>query len=315
MGEVRTTHFSTEDPDQALEALGQVYARLRMYPPAGARFWMELASVSLGAVSVETVRMRCPPVSGGLDGTGVVRVGHLRSGRFSVVTDHHPIRSTPVFLFPTRPYTGWWEELGLTTVSLPLGVVEDHARALLDDPGFRLRFTGYRPRVDPRFWRATVRYLIEDVLPAEVAFDSPVLRDQSVRSLITALLHTMPSTFTEHPAGSSSTGAVTAPVRRAVAFIDAHLAEPIGVAEIAAAARLSPRGLQAAFRRALDTTPTAYLHTVRLAAAHTDLLQADPTDGATVAAIAARWGFAHRGRFAAAYRRVYGESPATTLQR
>ena len=34
----------------------------------------------------------------------------------------------------------------------------------------------------------------------------------------------------------------------------------------------------------------------------------------TVNAIAARWGFTHRGRFAAAYRNRYGQSPATTLR-
>ncbi|MFC6258517.1 hypothetical protein ACFP5Z_15825 [Kocuria oceani] len=30
--------------------------------------------------------------------------------------------------------------------------------------------------------------------------------------------------------------------------------------------------------------------------------------------VAARWGFTHRGRFAAAYRDRYGRSPAVTLR-
>ncbi|MUN63776.1 helix-turn-helix domain-containing protein [Kocuria sediminis] len=94
---------------------------------------------------------------------------------------------------------------------------------------------------------------------------------------------------------------------------ETHLAEPIGLPEIAAAARLSPRGLQAAFRRHLDTTPTGYLRTARIDAAHTDLLAASGAQ--TVAEVAARWGFAHPGRFAAAYRDHYGETPAETLRR
>jgi transcriptional regulator GlxA family with amidase domain len=77
---------------------------------------------------------------------------------------------------------------------------------------------------------------------------------------------------------------------------------------------MSPRGLQAAFRREKDTTPTAYLREARLEAAHRELLAADPTTGATVEAIAAAWGFTHRGRFAAAYRTRYGQTPATTLR-
>ncbi|MEX5302817.1 helix-turn-helix domain-containing protein [Kocuria sabuli] len=51
----------------------------------------------------------------------------------------------------------------------------------------------------------------------------------------------------------------------------------------------------------------------RLEAAHADLLAADPTTGSTVAEVAARWGFAHQGRFAAAYRPRYGQAPSTTL--
>ncbi|MGN5382482.1 helix-turn-helix domain-containing protein [Streptomyces lasalocidi] len=58
----------------------------------------------------------------------------------------------------------------------------------------------------------------------------------------------------------------------------------------------------------------AYLRRVRLAHAHRDLLAADPHSGATVGGVAARWGFAHPGRFAALYRTVYGISPAETLR-
>ncbi|WP_372460725.1 helix-turn-helix domain-containing protein [Actinomycetospora endophytica] len=48
--------------------------------------------------------------------------------------------------------------------------------------------------------------------------------------------------------------------------------------------------------------------------AHRDLEAADPTRGDTVGAIAARWGFAHPGRFAIDYRRSYGRSPGETLR-
>jgi transcriptional regulator GlxA family with amidase domain len=60
---------------------------------------------------------------------------------------------------------------------------------------------------------------------------------------------------------------------------------------------------------------SSYLRRARLAGAHADLLAADPTTGDTVAAIAARWGFAQPGRFARHYRSVYGVLPSTTLGR
>jgi transcriptional regulator GlxA family with amidase domain len=85
------------------------------------------------------------------------------------------------------------------------------------------------------------------------------------------------------------------------------------VADIADAVRVTPRAVQYMFRRHLDITPLQYLRRLRLHCAHQDLLAADPTID-TVAGIAARWGFAHTGRFAALYRQTYGQSPHTTLR-
>jgi transcriptional regulator GlxA family with amidase domain len=104
------------------------------------------------------------------------------------------------------------------------------------------------------------------------------------------------------------------PLRRALAFIDERAGDPITLDEIAHAARLSPRGLQATFRRHLDTTPLAHLRAVRMQRAHRDLEIADPTDGTSVAAVAARWGFTHLGRFAIEYRRRFGTYPSQTLR-
>ena len=98
-----------------------------------------------------------------------------------------------------------------------------------------------------------------------------------------------------------------------MAFIDACSADPIGLAEIAAAAQLSPRALQAAFRRHLGTTPLGHLRSVRLARAHADLLAARRGDGQTVSEIANRWGFSQLSRFAHDYRTRYGQSPRETL--
>ena len=74
------------------------------------------------------------------------------------------------------------------------------------------------------------------------------------------------------------------------------------------------RALQYAFRRHHGTTPLGSLRRVRLEHAHRELQAADPTRGATVAAIAARWGFARADRFATAYRETFGVLPRDTLR-
>lgn len=102
-------------------------------------------------------------------------------------------------------------------------------------------------------------------------------------------------------------------VRRAEDYIRAHAGEPLTLADIAAAAGVSVRALSEGFRKARQTTPMAWLREQRLVAARDALRQASPQD--TVAAIACDWGFGNLGRFAADYRRRFGESPSDTLRR
>jgi AraC-like DNA-binding protein len=115
----------------------------------------------------------------------------------------------------------------------------------------------------------------------------------------------------EAPGDAASSSAPV--VDRAVAFVAAHADREITVEDIAAAAGVGVRRLQEAFREQRDTTPTRFLRAVRLERAHADLVVADPAAGCTVAEVAARWGFAHAGRFAGLYRRVYGCHPRYTL--
>lgn len=104
-------------------------------------------------------------------------------------------------------------------------------------------------------------------------------------------------------------------VRRAQAFIRAHARDDVGLAEIAAAAGVTPRVLQYVFARQ-GSTPMRCLRQVRLAGAHQDLLaaRADPESAVTVTAVAGRWRFSNPGRFAAAYQRLYGQLPSRTLR-
>jgi AraC-like DNA-binding protein/anti-anti-sigma regulatory factor len=101
-------------------------------------------------------------------------------------------------------------------------------------------------------------------------------------------------------------------VERAVAFIEERARDDIGVADIAAAAFVTVRAVQLAFRHHLHTTPLGYLRQVRLERAHDQLLAADP-DGTTVTAVAADWHFSNASRFSCYYRAAYGVPPAQTM--
>jgi transcriptional regulator GlxA family with amidase domain len=104
-------------------------------------------------------------------------------------------------------------------------------------------------------------------------------------------------------------------VRRVVELIDSAPETAFTVADLAACAGVSERSLHAAFRRQLGTSPMAYVRRRRLEQAHDELLRLDPSAGVRVTDVALRHGFAHTGRFAAAYRERFGEPPSTTLRR
>jgi transcriptional regulator GlxA family with amidase domain len=96
--------------------------------------------------------------------------------------------------------------------------------------------------------------------------------------------------------------------------MEEHPSEPWTTVRLATEVHLSPRALQAGFRRDLATPPMAYLREVRLRRAH-EALSAPERDATTVRAVAAGVGMLHPSRFAAAYREAFGEMPSDTLNR
>ena len=102
-------------------------------------------------------------------------------------------------------------------------------------------------------------------------------------------------------------------VDRAVDFMEARLAQPIVVADISDALRVSPRTLRYSFEAIVGVSPTHYLLARRLNGARCDLIRSGPTG--TVEEVALRWGFGHMGRFAQHYRLTFGERPSDTCRR
>jgi AraC family ethanolamine operon transcriptional activator len=101
-------------------------------------------------------------------------------------------------------------------------------------------------------------------------------------------------------------------VRRSLELIDGSGREPLSVADLCRAAGVSRRTLEYAFQQRFGLSPKAYLLARRLDGARTELRRdhAEPS----VTHIANRWGFDHLSRFAAFYRRQFGELPSETMR-
>jgi AraC family ethanolamine operon transcriptional activator len=116
------------------------------------------------------------------------------------------------------------------------------------------------------------------------------------------------------PGGATQAGCATAATRQRVVrearqYMRTHADAPIGVPDLCAALHVSRRTLQYSFQDVLQMSPVAYLRALRLNGVRRDLQAAGD---APVGDVAARWGFWHLSRFAADYRRLFGERPSDT---
>ncbi|TNM69190.1 helix-turn-helix domain-containing protein [Streptomyces sp. NP160] len=200
----------------------------------------------------------------------------------------------------------------VTTLRLPSHHVDDAARLLADGPVTFGALTPVSPAAH-RYWRSLLKLVAGALADPDSPLGSPLLAAEMARTAAVACLHVFPHSATSQHHLREPAGPMPATVRRAVAHIEARAHEPVQLHEIAAAAGATPRALQHGFRRHLGTSPLGHLRRVRLELAHRELRSADPAHE-TVAAVAARWGFANAGRFAAAHLEAFGELPSQTLR-
>jgi transcriptional regulator GlxA family with amidase domain len=102
-------------------------------------------------------------------------------------------------------------------------------------------------------------------------------------------------------------------VRRALDMMTRHSGEPLAVVDLCCAAGVCERTLRNAFHRVHGVSPKQYLIRYRLEAAHEALLCAGGERGA-VTRVATDYGFLELGRFAGAYRDLFGVRPSDTLR-
>ena len=97
-------------------------------------------------------------------------------------------------------------------------------------------------------------------------------------------------------------------------FLETHPSQPLYLTEICAAIGVAERTLRVACEEHLGMGPIRFLSLRRMHLVRRALQQADPST-TTVTRLAADHGFWELGRFAVAYRVLFGESPSESLRR
>jgi AraC-like DNA-binding protein len=312
------TTYGTDDPLEARRFVEEAYgARLRVAAPQGKGGTLTLDRLQVGEVEIADldlpldVMMRLP-------GRGDYVFATVLGGRSECERDGATTRyargDTYLGIKADGEGTADTEHLHVSTVSVPAPLLDEVAGAGGEAAGWS--FTSVRPLGgSARRWRRTVREvrgLIADLDGAA----APLVIGQAGRLLAGTALTVFPnSAVAAADEREGCRDATPAALRRATGFIEANPDIDISLADVARAACVTQRTLRLAFRRHLDTTPTAYLRRVRLAQARDDLLNGSPDAGVTVSRVAVDWGFADPTRFARHYRAAYGEAPGETLGR
>lgn len=243
-------------------------------------------------------------------------VARMRGGRLENRRPDGEQRLRPGDVFvaaqPGAPVSATVEDLDVETFAMDAELLASVAQAGPGDDA-PIRFLSHEPcsPQDALRWRRSFDLVERETRTGQL---SPLAQALAARYLARTALAVLPSTAVLAPTVEDRHDAHPRTLRRALAHIEAHPQHDLTVAEIAAAADVSVRAVQLAFRRHLDTTPLAYLRRVRLAHAYDELATRDRTQ-TTVTDVAARWGFFNAGRFSAAYRHEYGQLPHDTLQR
>jgi AraC-like DNA-binding protein len=297
----------TADPATAAEAIARTHSTHGVDVDAGgAPFWFAERVRGTRLLSLESTSCT-GVVSGTIEPGDAMMLAWLKSGRGSI--DGYDAAIGRPVLYRNAPQPVRFESFQKDVLRIDRAIVEEVAAERGNWVPGPLEF---QPRHVPEgptlaAWWLMVRTVAAEVLggPDSVSMErEQELTRFAAGGLLTAIPH--------WPVGQRGPRtAASARFARAEAFLLEHVTEEISVADVAAAAGLSVRGLQSAFNRHHGITPLAYLRRIRLLLAR-EQLQSDSER--SIADIARASGFAHLGRFAGAYRDEFGELPRHTRQ-
>ena len=238
------------------------------------------------------------------------------SGTAVVTSDADVVHANPDVLTVLQPGARsrmvWSGDCSMLMLQVPRQVVEQRAyeSGRPSKPRIALAHTRQDPDVGA-WWQAVV-----DMARNLDRFGQHWLRHPAACAAMEEFLLTaFTSMLCEAGQDASSQRGDERSVRKAKDYIRAHLDRALTVTEIARHACVSPRTLEAAFKRRGETSPLAYARRLRLQAVH-DALRAASVQGraANVTEVAMTYGFVHMSRFAAQYREQFGCTPSETLR-
>ncbi len=323
----KLTAFSrvfTADADEAADAIGRIFCPHRLDPIA--RSWPDFHAIhncaDFDGFSINYVAYGGSVVidPGCLDRFFLLQIP-LR-GAAHVQTACRNVASSPdrtaSLLSPTLPTRMVWQDNCAKLILLiDRRAIEARAAALAETATGAIEF---EPEVDlttsfGRMLRSQLAYLVDfsERLGPE-ATRTPIaavtIRDALIGALLTGQRHNRSGAIERHDGHARIVPTV---LRKALAYLEAHAAEPLDIEHLARSCGVGLRSLQIGFKRHFGLSISDQLRDIRLAQLQGRLRRAQPGD--RVIDLAFDLGFTHPSRMASAYRARFGETPSQTLRK
>lgn len=309
---------TTRDADEAEHIVTEAYLPNRLLRVSSAEIDMELVRAQLGEVTVGFLSYgRTIHVQTGETTQFHVNVT-LKGRAASRSGSSDPLMTTPgqaiVFPVGVPAQVTWSTDARHLCLMVTRASLEGELERLLGRSlPKRLAFEQCLRTEVGHLWQPAIDLVCRELENPHGLLTVPSVARHLEGLVLDGLLLTQPHNYRDLVHLAAAPGRAGA-IARAAELLEELPCEAWTVVRLAHEVHLSVRALQYGFKRDFDMPPMAYLKRVRLRRAHRTLLTSYP-EITTVAAVALECGFLHRGRFAAAYRDAFGESPSETLGR
>jgi len=290
-------------------------ADMELFPTAKGEFRAEVTQVELNQLWMTRFHEKLPRIQ-----TGVIKRGRKAFG-FLTKANQPELYSCGRPLSPGEIHVNNFEvahhksggDFSSATISLP---TEELAAASIAIVGREFPDTSSRQFIRPNPGLME-RLLALHEMVGQMAKTTPDLfaATEVVRALEQQLVYTLVKCLTEGTVSTTTTGTLRHDliVARFEEFLEANPNTPLYLTEVCAAIGTAERTLRIACEEHVGMGPIRYLHLRRMHLVRRALLRADSST--TVTRIATDHGFWELGRFAVAYRELFGEVPSVTLKR
>lgn len=315
-----SVYLETADPEHARREMSKILAPHAMAPiPGDSPFRVRHHHARLAGMSVNYIRYS----PGALVSADLSRrfflIHHVLSGRCRIGLPAAERRLEPggiAVINPTEPFTvRASDDCGQIVIKLEAGLVADIAhRRFAIGRETPVRFDAGNGQTRYETVAETIDFICREADRMSGGEGGPRTERMLAELLAVALIEFLPH---GHSAairrGTRGNGIAPWYVKRAEEYIELHAEQPLRIADMAAVAGVSERTLYNGFRHWRGLSPKAYLKTVRLDRARTELLGLDAKNR-SVGDVALACGFGHLGNFARDYQARFGERPSDTLR-